>query len=317
MLHIKILRLLLIGTFTLTIGSCEDNEDTESVITSFEKFPVTLATPAVTAPESEQETYTFEFLLDNRQITDVLINVGIGGSSTAEEHVDFELSVHEVELQAFEGQDGFSIDVTILEDFEVEGEDEKIYLTFTTATPSGIDPTEILVATITDSGLSPQPGETADFVLSWAFTDPKAAELDSCDLDLDLTVQPAGAPSYGADIMGNAAATLSCVEEGSAALEDMADGVVYDVWVWIYGDIDYGDLSALTVSLGHSRENTSFSGTLEIEEVFDSRQNEEAIKVATIERNGDVVTLKDAGGNVVSEGRINGYQVIRGVKKGI
>jgi len=309
---------VLIGIFAITIGSCDDTEDPDSVITSFERFPVTSSTAPVTAPETDGETYTFDFVLDNRQITDVLLEVGIGSSSTAVEGVDFELSVHEIELAAFEGQDGFSVDVTILEDFEVEGEDEKIYLTFTTATPSGVDPAEILVATINDSGLSPQPGETADFAFSWDFTDPTLEAEDICDygFDLDITFQTAGSDPYDDDLMGYAASTVACVEEGTIALEDMVDGEVYDVWVFIYAGLDYGDLSGLTVSLAFERENTDFSGSLDIEGVFDSRQEEDGAIIGTIERNGNVLTLKDAGGDVVSEGRVNtGVKMIHNVKR--
>jgi hypothetical protein len=46
--------------------------------------------------------------------------VGVGSNSTAVEGEDFELSTHTIDLDAFQGQDGFSIDIHVLEDFEPE-----------------------------------------------------------------------------------------------------------------------------------------------------------------------------------------------------
>lgn len=317
MRNIKIFRLLLVVIFAMAIGSCDTTEDPDSVITSFEKFPVTSETPAVVAPEADEETYTFDFKLDNRQITDMLIHVGVGETSTAKEGVDFELSVHEIDLAAFEGQDGFSIDITVLEDFVPDEGDEKIYLTFTSDVPSGIDPAEILIATINDSGLSPQPGETVAFTLRWEFSDPALASTDICDLgmDLDMTFQTAGTDPYDDDLLEFATSTVACPEEGDLVVADMNDGEVYDVWVMIYAGIDYGDLSGMTVFIDYERENSDFSGTVAIEGVFDSRMEEDGGIFLTIERNGDVLTLKDGDGEVVGEGRLPAGAKLQHVKK--
>ena len=315
MRNIKIFRLLL-AIFALTIGSCETIEDPDSTITSFEKFPVTTTSTAVVAPEADEGTYTFEFAMDERQITDLVLHVEVGSSSTAEEGVDFELSTHDIEIPAFAGQDGFSVDVTVLEDFEAEGEDETIYLTFTTTTPSGVEPAEVLVATINDSGLTPP--VTMDFTLSWAFDDPLLAP-GTCDvgMDLDMTFQTQGSAPYDDDLLEFATSTGACPETGTLTLDVMDDGVVYDVWIMIYAGFDYGDASAMTVSIGYEKSDGALSGTFDIAGVFDSTMEEEAGIIGTIQRDGDVVTMKDLNGDVVGTGRVGNSVSLQKVKKRI
>lgn len=323
MRSIKIYKLLLTCVFALTILSCDTSDETDSVITRFSKFPVTTTTTSVVAPEEDEETYTFNFTMDGtKQVNPIVLEVLVGSNSTAEEGVDFELSTHEIELDAFEGQDGFDIDITVLQDFEIEpGANETIYLTFKTVDPSGVDDSQVLVVTIDDSGLLPQPGETADFALSWNFTDEVLAGENICDytanLDLDVTIQTAGTDPYDDDLMDYAASTAVCIEQGTVDITSMVDGEVYDIWVFIYGDVDYGDLSALTVSLSYTRENTDFDGFLEVEDVFDTRQEEDGAIIGTLQRNGNVLTLKDADGDVVAQGRVSGkrIQMIHNVKK--
>lgn len=137
---------MLLSVFTLVIVSCEDNS-INSVITSFEKFPIESDTAPMVVPEDE-ETYTFSFSLDERQITDTHLIVEVGSSSTATEGVDFQLETHDIDLAAFEGREGFGVDITVLEDYEIETEDEKIYLTFKSDAPSGLEVNETLVLTI-------------------------------------------------------------------------------------------------------------------------------------------------------------------------
>lgn len=317
----KIFPKILALSVAIAISSCDNESVDKSVITSFAKYPVALAegTPVVAA-EADENTYTFKFKLDGvKQVNPVTLNVEVGSNSTATEDVDFELSAHEFSFDAFEGQDGFSLDITVLQDFEIEeGDAETIYLTFTTSGPSGVDNSQTLLVTINDSGLAPQPGETADFALSWDFANPALETEDICDytgdLDLDVTFQTAGTDPYDDDLMGFAASTGVCVEHGTVALEDMVDGEVYDVWVFIYGNVDYGDLSALTVTLDYERANTTFAGSLVVEDVFDTRMADDGFKIGTIQRSGDVLILKDGGGTVVGQGRA-GIKEIHGVKK--
>ena len=153
MRQINLYKLLLMPLMVLVIGSCDTTENPDSIITSFEKYPVATNHTTVVTPEGDEEVIVFKFALSDAQVNDITIEVGVGSSSTAEEDVDFSLSAHEIPVSAFAGQDSASVEVTILQDGEVEAEDETIYLTFTTTTPSGLETNEIHVATIQDSGV--------------------------------------------------------------------------------------------------------------------------------------------------------------------
>jgi hypothetical protein len=318
MKNINIYKLLLMSLCALIIGSCDTTEDPDSVITSFPAYPVTTSSAAVVAEETDEGVYTFDFALDGqKQINPLTLEVGVGSNSTAVEGEDFELSTHEIDLAAFEGQDGFSIDIHVLEDFEPEAEDETIYLTFTTTAPSGVDNSQLLLVTIKDSGLTPP--VTVDFTLRWAFDDELLAP-STCDvgMDLDMTFQTQGSAPYDDDLLGYATSTGACPETGTLTLDDMEDGVAYDVWIMIYAGFDYGPASALTVSIDFEKSDGGLTGTLDIEGVFDSSMEEEAGIIGTIQKDGDVITMKDLNGDVVAEGRVSrGVQLVHGVKKPI
>ena len=318
MKKIKIFKLLLIGLCALTISSCDDSEDPDSVITSFPSYPVTTSSTAVVAEETEEGVYTFDFALDGqKQINPISLEVGVGSNSTAVEGEDFELSTHTIDLDAFQGQDGFSIDIHVLEDFEPEGEDETVYLTFTTTAPSGVDKSQLLLVTIKDSGLTPP--VTMDFTLRWSFDDELLAP-STCDvgMDLDMTFQTKGSAPYDDDLLGFATSTGACPETGTLILDDMEDGVEYDVWIIIYAGFDYGDASAMTVSIDFEKSDGGLTGTFDIEGVFDSTMEEEAGIIGTIQKDGDVITMKDLDGEVVAEGRVGrAVQMVHGIKKPI
>ncbi|HEY3385746.1 MAG TPA: hypothetical protein VGK46_04495, partial [Saprospiraceae bacterium] len=140
-------KLLLVGTAALTIVSCGEDSANTSVITSFAKFPVTPESPIIDVAEFDNGDYVIDFATDDKQITDMHLEIAVGSSSTATEGEDFILNTHSVDLLALQGQDGFPVSITILDDGEIE-EDEEIYLTFFTETPSGVDETEVLVGTI-------------------------------------------------------------------------------------------------------------------------------------------------------------------------
>jgi hypothetical protein len=152
MRNIKIFKLLLISILALTIGACDKEEDPASIIQSFEPYTPALdaTTPAVTANEEEGETYTFHFTLDDRQVTDVHMAIAVGPSTTAEEGVDFDLLTHEVDFPALGGQEGFDVELVIYPDYDLEDQEE-IFLTFSTETPTGVDDTETLVVTLEDA----------------------------------------------------------------------------------------------------------------------------------------------------------------------
>jgi hypothetical protein len=312
-----ITKLFFVGALAVGASACTEEYDSDSSIATWAAYPVTMETPAVVAAEGDEGTYTFDFNFDEKQITGLVIEVQSGSSSTADEDVDFELGAHEIEIAPLAGQDGFSLDVSVLQDFEIEAGDEDVYLIFHATTPSGMVEQEFKIITIEDSGLAPQPGETADFSVSWAF----ASELngaDACDVDIDLTIQTQGTDPYDDDLMEFGAASLACPEGGTVTLADMNEGEAYDVWVFSYGgaSLDYGVLSDLTVTLEFSRENTDFGGTVVLEDLFSSSSPSTAVLVGTVVRNGNVITFKDGDGAVISEGRVAAkYQVFHNVVK--
>ena len=145
-------RLLLTGCFALALASCDNEPEVESVMTSFPKyFPqLDATTPPATTLESDRETLLYFFKIDGEnQNTEATIHIVPGPSSTATEHEDFELHTTEVTLAPFEGQDGFVVELEILDDLDVDEGTEEIFLTFTTDVPTGVDITqEVKVATI-------------------------------------------------------------------------------------------------------------------------------------------------------------------------
>lgn len=297
----KINTLLFGAALTFAISSCEQEAETDSILTRFAEYSAALTATPVTANECGN-VYTLTFALNDKQNTDLTLVVEAGESTTATEGVDFELLTHEIEIPAYAGQDGFTVDIAVLQDFELEqGGNEAIYLTFHTETPSGITKEDVLVAEIEDSGIDVASGETADFALNWAYSDGIG---DACGFDLDMTFQTAGTNPYDDDLLGYAASTLACGEEGTLTVEDMNEGEVYDIWVFIYaGEAVPRDM---TITIDYARENSTLEGTLTVDGVFDSGMASDGFVVGTIEKNCNVVTIKDPGGNVVAEGRVKG-----------
>src|SRR5687768_8307585 len=123
MRNIIILRLLLISVLASTIVACDNKEEPDSIVTRFETVDLTTTSSPETAMEAEEDTITFEFFLSPGQVNDATIEIGVAPSSTAKEGEDFELSTHTVDLLAFQGQDGFTVDVYVLEDLQKEGEE--------------------------------------------------------------------------------------------------------------------------------------------------------------------------------------------------
>lgn len=299
-----VIRFLLSSLATLTIFSCGDDDPNTSIATSLEKFPVAMTTTAMVISEADAGEYTFDFTLSDKQINDIEITVGVGSSTTATEGVDFELVTHDVELIAFEGLNGFSVEVEVFEDFDKELGDEEIYLTFTTVDPSGVELSETKVITIEDSGLQ----KDLSFALSWLLDEPAVLGADGtedCDLDFDMTIQTQGTDPYDEDLIGFELASAACPEGGRMFVSDMVDGQVYDIYLMIYGpDTNYGDLGTVSVNIDFSRLNSEFAGTYALESafIFPFTAAGEAYVIGTIEINGDVMTLKDGDGDIVDEG---------------
>jgi hypothetical protein len=139
----------LMGLMGLLVVSCNNNDDVDkSVITSFEKFTFTELPTALVVPESD-ETYTFNFGFDEKQIINVTVDIAPTDESTATEGSDFDLSTHSVSVSAFEG--GGQFDITVHADQIPEG-NETVVLSFTPHDPTGLPlPAESLVLTIRDS----------------------------------------------------------------------------------------------------------------------------------------------------------------------
>jgi len=155
----NILTKLLLGAFaSLAIISCEEDFETTSQVTSFKQFDAEIAGgSALVISECDAGTYTVDFAFSGEaQNTDIHVEIAIGPGTTAKEHVDFDLLTHDFSLLAYEGQDGFSVDLEIYEDFsEDDAATEDIFLTFTSTDPSGVSRTEVKVITIEDSGEEP------------------------------------------------------------------------------------------------------------------------------------------------------------------
>ncbi|HEY3404277.1 MAG TPA: hypothetical protein VGK59_12870 [Ohtaekwangia sp.] len=213
--------LLVGGISALTIVSCEEDSSNSSVITSFQDFPVTGPAAPIVVSEDDAGVYAFDFAVDDKQITDMHITVGVGSSSTATEGVDFELVTHDVDLDALAGQDGFVVEVEVLEDFLVDDGDETIYLTFTSETPSGLVSTETQVITIEDNGaLAPL---TID--MSWDYEFEFGGDTYTlCDfMDVDIFLYNEDGDPVAV------AATANCPESMELAA-DSPNGV-YEIWV--------------------------------------------------------------------------------------
>jgi hypothetical protein len=299
------INILMGAVLALSFSSCEKEIDSESTVTQFPQYTAVpeLATAPVVS-ECNAGVVTVRFTLNEKQINDVVLEVLAGESSIATEGVDFDLITHEIEIPAFAGQDTFSVDLEIYEDFEMEsGAAEPIALTFRSVDPSGLVPSDIVVATIEDSGFDATPGETADFELNWEYADGLAG--DPCNNDIDLTFQAADEtdPYAAEDLLGYGAASTACPEVATLTIGDMNEGEVYNIWIVAWGD----DAVArdLTISIDYTRESSTLDGTLTSAGVFDSAMSGDAAIIGTIEKNCNVVTIKDPDGNVVSEGRVS------------
>jgi hypothetical protein len=167
MTNLKIFRLLLVCGLGIAVSSCEKETDPDSIATEFTKFPAELQITPPEAQEYEIGVYTLNFKLDaQKQLTDLHVLVEVGESSTAEEGEDFELSTHSFDIPALGGQDGFSLDIHILDDAALSEEDEKIYLKFSSDAPSGLEQTEVLVATIKGCTAPAEDKFVGDYTLS-------------------------------------------------------------------------------------------------------------------------------------------------------
>ena len=295
--------------FVFSACETEDNFGDKSVKAS--EPTITIDIGGVTDEvftENDEAEYPFTITLSEKQIVDVYVNVTATGTAT--EGADFDYT-HVVTIPkgflsssgtiSFAGDDG-----------EFEG-DETVTLTIGVDV-SNADVTPVVVDfTIEDSTV---PADFATIGLSWDFSDAALADLNVCDygysastrpngIDIDLTIIPNGGDVYGDDLLGNGASTTACGEHGDISLADMNDGEVYEIWALKYGTTpDFGDLSLLNLTLTFERGNSDLSGDFTIEEAFDTRDDSVGGVIGTIEKNGDILTVKNTDGDVIGEGKI-------------
>lgn len=291
-------KLWIIGLLIPIFFSCNDDVGTTSVVQGFEPYSIMLSS-AVTTILEQDTVLSINFVAGSNQNTPATVSVAVGSSSTAVEDVDFELMTSSVDLEAFEGQDGFKIEIKVLQDFTIEGGDETIYLTLSDNI-SGSVLSEILLITIQDSGVLPPP-PPINFTLKWEFADKKVSPVGGiCTVvnDLDLHIVPVGRGQRG-DLLTGDLATLACPETGVLMASAMTDGVVYDVNIVIFAGLTSN--IALKVSVVFKRANTTLDGTYSTTS-FNTSEDLILRTVLKIERNGDVITIKDTLGMVIGEG---------------
>ncbi len=298
-------KLWLIGLLMPLFMSCSEDE-TASVVQSFEPYTVEFSAgnSSITVDEVHNTQYTFNFELDESQISDVSIDIDAVTSSTATEGVDFLIDKDHIDLSAFEGREGFSVTVTVLQDGMLNESDETVSLVFSTNKPDGLSTTTIPVLTINDIGLG---AATVDFTLRWEFDNESInAQNDPCQFDTDLTIQqPGDANMYDTDLLEYHMSSLACPESETFSISNMVDGVKYEVWIAMYAGLDLGDDGKMTVYLDYNRGGGVFSGTVEVADTFNSAMEAGAGIFFTLQKNGDTLVLADLEGNVISEGRAN------------
>jgi hypothetical protein len=315
-------RFLLVGIFALTIGSCDEKEDPSSVITSFDKFPVTLSSAPVVTAEADEDVLVFNFKLDPaKQLTDMHIEIGVGSSSTATEGEDFELGSHEVDVEAFAGQDGFDVEIHILEDFVDEPGNETIYLTFNTVVPSGLEKSEVLAVTIQDSNQIPLPSDEIHITADWSALDFPIEGFSGCDLaDIDIYITDAGITT---DFASSAGATAACPEAVTVDLAAEGNGtylVIADLWDLAYTDL--GELGPVEIPINLTFERGMTAGdevtTFQLDQVTDIITTDDPVGapsgfvtfkvLAEIEYQDGVYTIIDPDGNETAM-RVNKAQI--------
>ncbi len=290
-----------IWLLTLTFGlliSCSIEEGPESIVQTFEKFPVVTEniTPITV---TEAGTYTIPIPFDERQIVDVHVTISTGESSTAVEGEDFTLSVHAVDLLALSG--GGSVDVTILPDLDPEG-NETIYLTFEGDHPIGSPaPQEVLAITIRDSVFV-----TPQLILDWSgeiAPFPGAFWEDFVDIDMLIL------DGDGNEVTGWVAATGAVPE--IATSDDIPDGtytVVANLWDNpIAGNgLDDEDFPiVMTIALGGVGTTSFVPKDIGLTPVWNGEtpsdpDGNDLLTLGTVTVNGNEMTLVDGNGNLVA-----------------
>lgn len=299
----------------LLVSACSTDQFTGDSVVKPTNPTVTITAPSV--PGSFDYgvggAYEFTVTLSEPQIVDVKVAVELAGDGV--EGVDYDVSEHIVIVPAQQTSASKSIVLTVYTN-TVREADRSLTMTvgnYRTANAS-VSPSSVTTTfkKAPENVLNPPAAPDVEFTLWWEFTDGHISS-DICDLidDLDLTWQTNGSGFYANDLMGFACASLACPEEGSLLMADMNDGEVYDAYIAIYSGFDAGEAGAVTVHVDYSRANSNFVGSVAIEGVFDSSMGGSgAAGLLTLERNGDVITIKDGTtGDTIGSGRVNGEAV--------
>jgi hypothetical protein len=306
---------IIAGSILLAAFACDNDEFKNDSTLTASNPTVSVDAPFGSNVNFIEKDTTFEFTvtLSEPQIVDVAVYVNVNAGGSATEGEDFALGTNRIVIPAFRTSAKGSI--AFSDDAAVEPA-ESVTITVGDSRTANATLTPVQFS-FTVANADVPPPSTVEFTLSWVFASEDLANTDACDNDVDLTLQTQGTDPYDDDLLGYAASSTSCPEHGTLTVDDMVDGEVYDVWVFFYGDVDYGDLSGVTVTVDFERNDSDFAGSIEIADVFDSRDASAGALIGTIERNGDVLTFKDADGAVVSEGRVSGIKKITNVKKPI
>ncbi|WP_139793772.1 hypothetical protein [Reichenbachiella faecimaris] len=144
----NIINIWAVGLLVTCFTACSPEEAEESALSNFE---TELPAPEAVVEAQEYDgngVYTINFTLTELQFTDVHLVVEVGASTTATEGVDFDLITSSVDLIAFEGLDGFSVQVQVYEDSDFDENDETIFIKLVSDLPSGVSNSEVQVVTI-------------------------------------------------------------------------------------------------------------------------------------------------------------------------
>ena len=263
---------------------------------------VSFELPMVPASISEDAGAKYEVMVSLSEAYPFNIDVYATASGTATEGSDF---VYDSRIVINAGSITGIMTFEVLSD-EIHIEDtESVTLTYgTSQTPNAIVNSQSITFDIENG----PPASEVEFTLWWEFAN-EAVDLDICTVinDLDLTWQTQGSGFYDDDLASFSMATRTCPETGSIAIADMNNGEVYDAYIVIFSAYDIGALGDITVHVDFNRGHSGLSGSFPIEGLFNSSMAGFGyIGLITIERNtdinGDIITIKDADGNILGEG---------------
>jgi len=229
MIKLNKLGVYLVLLMAVFVVSCQNSDDVDkSIVTSFEKFTFSELPAALVVPEAD-ETYSFSFAFDEKQIMNVTVDITSSDESTATEGSDFDLSTDQISVSALERSGEFEISVH--SDFEPEG-DETVILSFTPHDPHGLPlPAESLVLTIRDS-IYPV-AVRVDWEGPFVYAGTTYHFCSDSDVDIDFWLEDAA----GDVVDGYQGATGACPE--NSFLDGIGDGV-YTIIADLYGNGLFG-----------------------------------------------------------------------------